>query len=212
MPEAGPGHSSKVVFPSRALRPSEAPLTLEGVPARAAVTPDLETIFRRHFDDVYRMAGRLLGPGASAADLDDVVQQVFLAVESALPRFRAESKLETWLYGVTSRVVLAELRRFGRHRRLKTALEQEPTELCVRATPERSALERETLREVWRALMKVKPKKRVVFVLHDVEERSAAEIAALLQIPEPTVRSRLLHARRELASALAKRGFAEGRP
>lgn len=155
------------------------------------------------------MAARLMGPGASSADLDDVVQQVFLTVERALPRFRGESKLETWLYGVTSRVVLAELRRFGRHRKLKASLESEPSDLCTRGTPEHSALERETLREIWKALMKLKPKKRIVFVMHDVEERPAAEIALLLEIPEATVRSRLLNARREMASLLERRGITE---
>jgi RNA polymerase sigma-70 factor (ECF subfamily) len=171
--------------------------------------PDLETVFRRHFDDVYRMAARLMGPGASSADLDDVAQQVFITIERALPRFRGESKLETWLYGVTSRVVLSELRRFGRQRKLKSALELEPTDVFERGTPEHSALDRETLREIWKALMKVKPKKRIVFVLHDVEERSASEIATLLEIPEATVRSRLLHARNELAATLTRRGLTE---
>lgn len=203
----GSGHSQKVLVPSPSLRPSEAPDARAF--ARPAVIPDLETVFRRHFDDVYRMAAKLMGPGASSADLDDVVQQVFLTVERALPRFRGESKLETWLYGVTSRVVLAELRRFGRQRKLKASLEQEPTDICEHGTPEHSALERETLREIWKALMKLKPKKRVVFVLHDVEEKSAAEIATLLEIPEATVRSRLLHARRELAALLLRRGLTE---
>lgn len=202
-------HSSKVLVSPLSPRGSEAP-RLSATPRVAAqVKPDLETVFRRHFDDVYRMSARLMGPGANSADLDDVVQQVFLAVERALPRFRGESKLETWLYGVTSRVVLAELRRFGRQRRLRIALEAEPSDVCERGTPEQSTLEREALREIWKALMKLKPKKRVVFVLHDVEERPVVEIAELLDVPEATVRSRLLNARHEMAHQLERRGFSE---
>ena len=60
------------------------------------------------------------------------------------------------------------------------------------------------LRRVWRCLMQIKPKKRIVFVLHEIEGMSGPEIAEMLSASEATVRSRLHHARRELMALLAK--------
>ena len=56
--------------------------------------------------------------------------------------------------------------------------------------------------EVWRCLMKIHPKKRIVFVLHELEGLSGREISEVLGIKEPTVHSRLFYARRELMRAL----------
>src|SRR5437667_232075 len=81
--------------------------------------PALETVFREHFDEVYRVVGHLLGPSASHSDIDDVTQQVFIAVHRALPKFRGESKLSTWLYAIASNVVLSNLRSWRRQRRLQ---------------------------------------------------------------------------------------------
>jgi RNA polymerase sigma-70 factor (ECF subfamily) len=70
--------------------------------------------------------------------------------------------------------------------------------------PERQLESRDELRRVWRCLMQIKPKKRVVFVLHDIEGLSGPEVAEMLAVGEATVRSRLHHARRELMALLAQ--------
>src|SRR5437870_3558486 len=117
-----------------------------------------EAIFRRHFDDVYRMVARLLGPGASAFDVEDITQQVFIAAERALPKFRGECKLTTFLYAIASRVVLTHLRGWRRQRRLLRALAEAPFPKTERITPERTASEREELHRVWRCLLAITPK------------------------------------------------------
>src|SRR5262245_37099609 len=76
----------------------------------------LELLFRRHADDVHRIVRRLLGPAASAADVDDLIQQVFLAAHRALPQFRRDAATTTWIYGVASRTVLHHLRSRRRYR------------------------------------------------------------------------------------------------
>ncbi len=175
---------------------------------RAASARDgltLEKLFRDHVDDVHRIVARLLGPAASDSDIDDVVQQVFLAVHSALPRFRGDSKVTTWLYGIATRTVLGHLRSGRRHRRMVETLEAMTQVLpSETAHPEAQAERREALQRVWRALMQIKPKKRVVFLLYQVEGLSGREIAEALDLRPATVHTRLYHARRELDAALAR--------
>jgi RNA polymerase sigma-70 factor (ECF subfamily) len=161
----------------------------------------IERLFTRHVDQVFRIVASLLGPGASRADVQDLVQQVFLAAHRALPRFRGESAPLTWLYGIASRIVLMHLRSWGRQRRLRLALEIEPVR---EANLEDTVIQRDELRRVWRALMRIPPKMRIVYVMYEIEGLSGKEIADALDVPEATVRTRLLHGRRALAKALKR--------
>jgi RNA polymerase sigma-70 factor (ECF subfamily) len=173
-------------------------------PARTEVTREpltIEHLFRSHADQVFRIVTSLLGPGASRADAQDLTQQVFLAAHRALPTFRGESAPLTWLYGIASRLVLMHLRSWGRQRRLRAALELEPMQP---RDLESSLIARDQLRRVWRALMRISPKKRVVYVMIEIEGMSGKEVAEVLKVPEATVRTRLLHARLDLAKALKR--------
>lgn len=166
--------------------------------------PSLEQLFRRHFDDVYRIVASLLGPGAGAADVEDLTQQVFLAAHSALPRFRGDSKTTTWLYGIASKVVLTHLRGRRRRDRLREALEAAAQLDRNAPGPDDEVHQRRELLRVWQILMRIAPKKRMVFILHEVEGLPGAEVARVLDIKIGTVWTRLYHARRELVAAMTK--------
>lgn len=187
------------------VRPPGAPPAASTRGALRTLPEDLtiESVFRAHVDDVHRIVTRLIGPGGSRADVEDVVQLVFIAIQRALPKFRGESKLSTWIYGVSARVVMTQLRGWRRHRRLLAAL-GDHLEISDTYTPEKSASEREELARVWRCLMRIKPKKRVVYIMHELEDVSGADIAQALDIPVATVWTRLHHARKELLAALAR--------
>lgn len=169
-------------------------------PGRARTS--VSTMFTRHFEDVYRMVGHLLGPGASDADIEDLTQQVFVAAHRSWDRYRGEGRPTTWLYGIATRVVLSNLRSWRRHRRLIAALELEVQDSVPSA--ERQAQAKQELARVWRCLMRVRPGKRVVYVLHVVQGRSGEEIAVMLDIPVATVWTRLHHARKELTAGLER--------
>jgi RNA polymerase sigma-70 factor (ECF subfamily) len=171
--------------------------------AASSLTADL--LFRRHGKDVVRIVRRLVGPRASQADVDDLVQQVFIAVHKDVSRFRGESQVTTWLYGIASRTVLMYFRSGRRRQRAMEAFAEESRateELAPSA--ERGYANKQELERVMRALERVRPKKRVVFILHEVEGLSGKEIASALEINEATVWTRLFHARRELVAALRK--------
>jgi RNA polymerase sigma-70 factor (ECF subfamily) len=180
---------------------ARSPVASQNAGARTALT--VESLFRDHVEDVHRIVASLLGPGASNADVEDLTQQVFLTAHRVLPQFRGDSKPTTWLYGIASRLVLMHLRGFRRQRRMVDALE---AELRTPRAPDANAEERleqkRELERIWRALMNIKPKKRIVFVLHEIEQLSGKEIASVLEIKEATVFTRLHHAKRELFAVL----------
>lgn len=167
----------------------------------------LEALFRRHAQDVCRIVSRLLGPAASEADVDDLAQQVFIAIHKALPKFRGDSEVTTWIYGISTRVVLQHLRGRRRYRAMIDRFEAASSfgSAATPTSPEETAAQRQALRRVWGALLRIKPERRVVFVLYEIEGLSAPEIAQALQISEDAVRSRLKRARRELADRLPPR-------
>ncbi len=173
----------------------------EDKPIGLAPALTIERLFREHAADVYRMLGRLLGREAGSADLEDLTQQVFIAAHRALPRFRGGSSPRTWLLGIASNLAMVFLRGKGRRLRLFHALEREPIRDTVRSAED--VIEaRERLRIVSRCLEMLNPKKRMVYVLHELEGLGTREIAEVLNTKETTVRTRLFHARKELARHL----------
>ena len=173
----------------------------DGLVRRAAAgDPDaFRGLFLRHKSDVARLVYRMLNaPG----DLDDVIQEVFVQVFRSLKDFRGQAKFSTWLHRVTVNVVLMH-RRSARSRPVLT--EEVPGELVAdegQALPDEDVERRERMRAFQRLLARLADKKRIVFVLHELEGLSPAEIAEVVGAPVLTVRTRLFYARRELEAML----------
>jgi RNA polymerase sigma-70 factor, ECF subfamily len=190
---------SAVMGPARATRATGVPMTddAEGLVRRAAAgDPEaFRALFVRHKGDVSRLVYRMLN---APADLEDVVQEVFVQVFRSLKDFRGQSKFSTWLHRVTVNVVLMH-RRSARSR--PVLAEELPGELVAdagQALPDDEVDRRERMRAFQRLLSRLADKKRIVFVLHELEGMSPAEIADVVGAPVLTVRTRLFYARREL--------------
>lgn len=156
-------------------------------------------IFVRHRGDVSRLVYRMLN---APADLEDVVQEVFVQVFRSLKDFRGQSKFSTWLHRVTVNVVLMH-RRSAKSRPVLT--EEAPPDLVAderQALPDEDAERAERMRAFQRLLARLPDKKRVVFVLHELEGMAPTEIAEIVGAPVLTVRTRLFYARRELEQML----------
>ncbi|MBK6463199.1 MAG: RNA polymerase sigma factor [Myxococcales bacterium] len=152
-------------------------------------------LFARHRVDVQRLVFRMVG---ARPDLDDIVQEVFIQVYRSLRDFRGQSKFSTWLHRVTVNVVLMH-RRAARSR--PTYTEEAPDDLAHDAKqvlPDEAAARHERMRAFGRLLDRLADKKRIVFVLHELEGKAPAEIAEIVGAPVLTVRTRLFYARREL--------------
>jgi RNA polymerase sigma-70 factor (ECF subfamily) len=188
----------------RALRPEGRDASdADDVVRRAAAGEPaaFRTLFLRHKSDVARLVYRMLN---APADLEDVVQEVFVQVFRSLKDFRGQAKFSTWLHRVTVNVVLMH-RRSARSR--PVLAEELPGELVAdehQTLPDEDVDRRERMRAFQRLLGKLADKKRVVFVLHELEGMSPAEIADVVGAPVLTVRTRLFYARRELEAMLSE--------
>jgi len=159
-------------------------------------------LFRRHRSDVARLVYRMLGARASssAADLEDIVQDVFLQVHKSLGDFRGQSKFSTWLHRVTVNVVLMN-RRAARSRPV-FAGELNDNEPDAGVRPDEDAARARRIHAFRRVLERLPEKKRTVFVLHEIEGLAPAEISQIVDAPVLTVRTRLFYARREICELM----------
>ena len=165
-------------------------------------------IMRRHNRLLFRTARSVL---RSDAEAEDALQEAYLHAWRSLPRFRAEAKLSTWLVRIVVNEALGRLRRRG-----ATVIPLEPGMGDDPASPEESIAESEdrqpervVMRDEWRRLMEARidalPEAfRMVFMLRAVQELSVEEVAAMLSLPEATVRTRFFRARSLLREALSR--------
>ena len=129
----------------------------------------------------------------SRADAEDVTQEVFVALLRALPSFRGESSLATFIHRIAVRLACKQRMRASRQATLRTPQPQTTTD------PHEA---RETNARLWVALEQLTLEQRTVLALFAVDGLSHREIAAVLGIPEGTVWSRLHSARKRLAALL----------
>jgi RNA polymerase sigma-70 factor (ECF subfamily) len=172
----------------------------ESLIARAAAgdTGAFRVLYDRHRADVGRLVVRML---SGRGDVDDVVQEVFVQVYRSLKDFRGQAKFSTWLHRVTVNVVLMH-RRASRSRPVFAdgPVAEVPRPDDVRPDEDAERLER--MRAFGRVLDRLADKKRIVFVLHDLEGIAPSEIAKIVGAPVLTVRTRLFYARREIEAML----------
>jgi RNA polymerase sigma-70 factor (ECF subfamily) len=156
---------------------------------------------RELFEAVYRRMAALAGRHAS--DFDDLVQLAAEQVFKSRASFQGGSELLTWVYAVCYRVLLKQ-RRWYRRWSLRFRLEgdDDPVPSDERL-PSLDLERRERARLLQVGLDRLSERHRAVVVLHDLEELSVAEIAAIVDSNELTVRSRLRDGRKRLRAFLA---------
>jgi RNA polymerase sigma-70 factor, ECF subfamily len=160
-----------------------------------------DQLFRRHADDVFRRLTRLIGPDP---EREDLVQEVFVAAFRGIDRFRGEAAFSTWLYRVVVNVAYGHLRKRRRApAELEAAIDAELA-ICGEASPEAAAAQREELVRALDFLDRLKPKKRIAFVLRVVEGMSLEEIGKIVDARPAAVGQRVRHAKRELDAMIAK--------
>jgi RNA polymerase sigma-70 factor (ECF subfamily) len=141
-----------------------------------------------YYDRLFRVAFSLCRDRHAAEDL---TQETFTASFKSIETFRGESELFTWLVAI--------LRRLWLNRRRDRNRVQEVGEI---AAPEEDAERRDAREELERAMERLDDESRLVLTLYHVEDMKYEEIAAALQTPIGTVKSRLHEARRKLRSLI----------
>jgi RNA polymerase sigma factor (sigma-70 family) len=166
--------------------------TLAAAGDRAA----FESIYRAHADRTFALLTRLIGPDR---EREDLLQETFVRLHAALPRYRGDASLITFIYQITTHVALDHLRR----RRPLDELDLDG-EIDPSATPADQAQRREELARALAMLEKLPPKHRVAFVLREVLGYSHQEVAVLVGSFAATARMRVNAAKRKLAALAAR--------
>jgi RNA polymerase sigma-70 factor (ECF subfamily) len=143
-----------------------------------------------HYEAIFRFLRNLTG---SKEDAEDLTQQTFLRAWEALPSFRGDSSLSTWLHSIAYR----EYTHWLRSRR-----EFVPLDEIVDMPDEQANQNLEAVLLRW-AIYRLDPEHREVFVLYYVQGFSVSEIAKIIGVPAGTVKSRLFFARQKLRELLS---------
>ncbi len=149
--------------------------------------------------DAARLLRHLVG---NRTEVEDLLQETYLRLLTALKGFRGESRFRTFFYRVCANVALSHLR--WKRRRPEDPFAEPPESVCPGEDPERAVARRQAARLVEAALERLKPKKRIVFVYYELCGMSPDEIAQAVGSSPNTVRSRLHHARLEFNEAMQR--------
>lgn len=166
-------------------------------------TRAFEELIERHQALVAGTVARMLG---SNAEVEDIAQQVFIRVWKSAGRYVAKAKFTTWLLKITRNLVFNEMRRAKRHPHLPVQIEPEAEEIPLKDeqthAPDSALLETELQSAIDKAIGQLPETQRMALVLRRYEELSYEEIAEVLDLSVPAVKSLLFRARTELRERL----------
>jgi RNA polymerase sigma-70 factor (ECF subfamily) len=165
---------------------------------RRAVTFDFDALYRAHFAFVWRCLRRL---GVPETSLDDATQEVFVVVHRRAADLPLEQAAKACLFGIAQRVA-SDQRRWLRRKGHTLPLSEEPA--VESGTPLDQAMQREASELVLAFLAQLDDARRAVFVLSELEQMRAPEIAELLAANLNTVYYRIASARKAFLAYVAQ--------
>ncbi len=157
-----------------------------------------------------RRLGRLISRFVrNAAEVEDVTQDAFIKAYRALPAFRGDSAFYTWLYRIGINTAKNHLVAQGRRAPTSTPFDSDDAEdfedaalLHEVATPENELMSKQVVEVVNASLQELPDDLRTALTLREIEGLSYEEIAAVMDCPIGTVRSRIFRAREAIAANL----------
>ena len=163
-----------------------------------AVTFDFDALYREHFAFVWRSLRRL---GVPQHALDDAAQEVFVVVHRRARELNLQTSPKACLFGIAQRVA-SDQRRWVRRKGHTLPLAEEPA--GASASPLDQAMQREASALVLAFLDQLDDTRRAVFVLSELEQLTAPEIAQALSANLNTVYYRIASARRAFVAYVAE--------
>jgi RNA polymerase sigma-70 factor, ECF subfamily len=171
-------------------------------------TAAFEELIERHQTLVAGTVARMLGGNS---EVEDLAQQVFIRVWKSAGRYVPRAKFTTWLLKITRNLVFNEMRRSRRHAQVPMQTEPDAEEIPLKdetsPTPDASLLQSELQEAIDNAITALPEMQRMALVLRRYEELRYEEIAEVLDLSVPAVKSVLFRARTELRERL--RGYLE---
>lgn len=169
-------------------------------------TRAFEELVRRHQNTVYGTIVRMLGTLEGA---EDIAQEVFLRAWKSAPRYRPEAKFTTWLLTIVRNLVFNECRKRRKSRNVPMDApapdHEHNREIPDSTTPAADSLlaEKELQAAIDQALSQLGESARLAIILRRFEDMPYEEIAGVLKLSVPAVKSLLFRARGELRRHLA---------
>jgi RNA polymerase sigma-70 factor (ECF subfamily) len=161
-------------------------------------------LVERHQNAVIGTVAKMLG---NASDAEDIAQQVFLRIWRHANRYRPDAKFTTYLFTITRNLVFNETRRRGRKKEVSSDEREENSNHLIGDNPERQPdaelLQRELQQAVDTAIAALPDTQRMAVVLRRYEQLSYEEIAKVLELTVPAVKSLLFRARTSLRETLS---------
>jgi RNA polymerase sigma-70 factor, ECF subfamily len=168
-------------------------------------TSAFETLVERHQSLVGGTVAHMLG---SNSDVEDIAQQVFIRVWKSARRYVPRAKFTTWLLKITRNLVFNELRRSKRHAHVPLQTDPGTEEFPLKdeknPAPDASLLETELQQAIEDAITQLPESQRMALILRRYEQLSYEEIAEVLDLSVPAVKSVLFRARTELRARLSR--------
>ena len=168
-------------------------------------TAAFQHLVERHQALVIGTVARMLG---NNSDIEDVAQQVFIRVWKSASRYTPTAKFTTWLLTITRNLVFNEARRRKRHPGIALDSHEGNESLSLpdqaRSAPDEALLERELENAIDHAILSLPERQRLALVLRRYQSKSYEEIADVLNLSVPAVKSILFRARSELRAALSR--------
>ncbi len=169
---------------------------------------DTATLYRQHAADVSKWVRSLAGPDA---DIEDLVQEVFIIAHRSSGQFRGDSSVTTWLFGIAHNLV-------RRHRRVQkvrqwlsgSAKDVAGEQASAAPTAPELLAKRQAQKRVYRVLDKLNEKQRTALILFELEGHSAAHIAQLYGVKPDLVWVWLSRGRAQFSAHLEALEQSEG--
>ena len=158
--------------------------------------PEFLQIYQQFREKVWRLVSKYV---SGYHDREDLFQEVFLKIHQALPGFRGESELSTWIFRITANHAINFLKKQKRHDLFRqifggfrhTEVEEGP---------------QDSDGSLSKPLEQLNPRQKMILLMADVEEMKLDEISAILKIPLGTVKSNLSRAREIIKKELKENG------
>ena len=208
--------SSRDIDPGEGAREEEKRLDLELVARiRNGETAAFEELLERYQGRVFRLVRRMWARERQTAE--DLCQEVFLRVYRGIPKFQGDCAFSTWVHRITVNVCISEMRSRATLKRNRMTLSIhaplggengedgryiEP--VAKQLEPAEEVARRELFQACRNAIDSLPSLWRVILTMRDIEGQSYEEIAAVLDLPIGTVRSRLHRARARVRDLLEK--------
>jgi len=164
----------------------------------------IKPTFDQVYNDTFRFVWRIIKKQCiHDSSVDDLVQEVFIAVYKQLPQFECKSVVKTWVYGIIKNV-MHNYRRVNRRKGSSRAINcdvVDPNDLISNNIDQFEIAKRLQAKLILNDIIsKMDSDKAEVFVLHELEDMSIAEISELIKVNINTVYSRLRFSRKQFES------------